>query len=68
MSPGVLQLKSRDQEPQARIKYAAASRQIKHGDWLWRYAEFSQVVRFLAPSEAGAGVLGQGAMSVGAVE
>ena len=63
-----MQLKSSDQEDQARRKYAAATKQTKVGDWVWRYPEFSQVVRFLAPSEAGAGVLGQGGQSVDVVE
>ena len=60
-------MESADQEEQARRKFAAATDQTKAGDWVWRHAEFSRVVRFLAPSEAGAGVLGKGGISVGEV-
>ena len=64
----MLQLESPDQDMQARKKYAAATKRKKTGQWHWQHSEFSKVVRFLAPSEAAAGVLGMGGWSVGPVQ
>ena len=52
----------------ARKKYAAATKRKETGQWHWQLPDSSKVVRFLAPSEAAAGVLGMGGWSVGPVQ
>ena len=58
--PLFLQLISTDQDQQARQKFIKATGGPKTGKWAMQHPDFSNVVRILAGSEHGVGVLGSG--------